>query len=909
MTPLIRKEIRLLLPFFGIALFLAVLPAWFVSANGFASSGNQSIFWVFGFGLVLLGLAPFGQEVGLGTFSSSLAQPAQRNRIWTTKFLVMLAAALLVLLALIVSIHLRFDSLLKEVAQRIDEEKRANYLWDLDFQKSLLKALNSHSFWWIGLAAAAVGLSGGLWSSLLFRQIGAALWFSLLVPAVFFIGVEWFVPGEFAREIILLVGAAVYSLAGVLWAHRLFLQAQDVQWLGDTISPFALRSASAQTASAELRRLPPSQVGRYSRHFPTFIKGVKVWRHSRALVRKEILSHQITYLVAFGLFVLHICTLAIRKFYTFPHNSEMRFAVESVPFLWFLLPWLIGSVAVAEERKLGTVESQFCIPVRRFFQFIVKFAIVLLLGIVLGALVPCLLEAGGISLGISSGFSESNFVLGPEFFSFAGITAIIAAILAAISFYASTLTRNTLHALGAGILFTGAFWVLFEWVISETHTGYGYSFWSGDLIFRIGIPVLVIAVLCLSWSNYKLLYVGGNVWLRNVLILGVSLFLVGTGTAVIYQRPWELLTSLEPKHGPARLSGPVRPALCTSDNRAVALLPDGRLWAGVNYRWKDMDQYYEYEAWDAYHQVYSKQMHELQVAVPGGGQFVGGSNWVSVAAIPDGEVVALQSDGSLWRILSWRDNAKYFEWKPWFSLIPEPRRIGSDSDWKSVVGTGTERFLALKTDGSVWQLGYLDDGPGPPSMNYHTQQPVRLGTNSDWAAIFAGEGQVLFMKYNGEIWTQERDARGRYELKKTNMNGSDWLAVAGWEPNFYLHKDGSLWASGSLPRIVFGTRNRSITMHRIGRDSDWQQIATGHEVPVGLKNGKIVESNRELFSATLGQPSRSSDWLAVDADDDRLLALAADGTISCWYPREATGRLLGPTRRPVWSMNVLDDTK
>jgi hypothetical protein len=98
-------------------------------------------------------------------------------------------------------------------------------------------------------------------------------------------------------------------------------------------------------------------------------------------------------------------------------------------------------------------------------------------------------------------------------------------------------------------------------------------------------------------------------------------------------------------------------------------------------------------------------------------------------------------------------------------------------------------------------------------------------------------------------------------------------------------------------------------MHRIGQDSNWQQIAKDIGVPVGIKNGKIVESNRELFSATLGQPSRNSDWLAVNVDSDSLLAFAADGTISCWYPRGNTGELLAPTRRPVWSMNVLGETQ
>ncbi len=878
MTHLLRKEIRLLLPFFGIALFLAVVPPWILAGESFASSAQETVFWAFGFGLVLLGLAPFGQEFGLGTFSNLLAQPAQRNRIWWTKLLLILAAALLVLLALIISIHLRFDSLLATVAQRIEEDTRAHYLWDLDYQKSLLKNLHSHAFWWIGIAAAAVGVSGGLWASLLFRQIGAALWFSLLVPAVFFLGVEWFVPGDSAREIVLLAGAAAYSIAGVFWARRLFLAAQDVQWLGDSISPFSLRSANAQAALEGSRRLRPL----------------------RTLLLKEIQSHQISYLIAFGLLVLHFCTLVFRKFYTLPNNSEVRFAVESVPFLWFLLPWLIGSVAVAEERKLGTVESQFCVPVRRLFQFTVKLAIVLLLGVVLGALMPCLLEAGGSLLGITSGVSESHFFFGPnEFFSFARNAAIVAATLAGISFFASTLTRNTLHALGASIVFTGAYWTLFQWVIGESLSGYGYSIWNGHLIFRIGIPVLILVALWLSWSNYKLLQINGNVWLRNALILGVSLFLVGMGTALIYQRPWELLTSFEPKHGPAQLSGPVRPALRTSYERAVALLPDGRLWAGVNYHW---DQLAEYEYWDSLN--HSNEVYHVRTAAPDGGEFVRGSNWVSVAAIP-GEVVALQSDGSLWRILSWQDKtnkinwANKFKWNLWFSLMPDPRRIDSDNDWKSVAAAADE-FVALKTDGTVWHWGYIrKDQLGSESP--YVEQPVRIGTDSDWEAIFSEGYNVLFMKHDGEVWTQNNDKA----LNKLNLNGSDWLDVAG---NFYLHKDGSLWASGFLPRVVFGTRPPSMAMHRVGQDSDWQQIAAGYGPVAAIKKGKLVENDRELFSATLGQPSRYSDWLAISAEHDSLLAVGADGTISCWFPRNAGG-LLGPTRRPLWSLNVLTDSE
>jgi hypothetical protein len=40
--------------------------------------------------------------------------------------------------------------------------------------------------------------------------------------------------------------------------------------------------------------------------------------------------------------------------------------------LWLGLPFLVGSAAVAEERKLGTLEGQLCLPTTRRTQFAVK---------------------------------------------------------------------------------------------------------------------------------------------------------------------------------------------------------------------------------------------------------------------------------------------------------------------------------------------------------------------------------------------------------------------------------------------------------------------------------------------------------------------------------------------------------
>src|SRR6185312_1728942 len=546
MSPLIRKEVRLILPFWGIAIFLAVVPAFIVPTDGWVSRMNEAVFWALGFGAILLGLAPFGQEFSLGTFQSMLAQPFERRRIWTTKILLMLLAALVVLLAFMVAVHFRLDADLKESMERFAPTRRQWLPGNTkieDLKQSTVNFYHSE-FWIAGLGGGAmlifVGLAGGFWTSLLFRQTGAALWFAILIPGVILVVTEivshiFLLP----TNIFLVPTLLVYAVAGFIWARRMFFAAQDAQWLGGTISFLSLSPAKPQTESVAVRRKKPLA----------------------ALVRKEFQSHQISLLIAFGLLVLHLATLVVRKFTPMTRNSEVRFAVEAVPLLWLMLPWVIGAVAVAEERKLGTMESQLCLPVTRRLQFVVKLLMVLLLGAVLGGVIPGLIETLGV-------FAHVPSEIVPGFKS--GMGMILGALaIAFISFFASTLTRNTLTGLGASILIGGIFIALFQWLEAESH-GYYYSLWRGPLLFIILVLVWAIALVWLCFSNYKRLHAGRKVWLQNFLVLAIILVCAGVSAAIIYQRPWELAMSLEPKRGPARLNGSVHPVIYRPMHRIFA---------------------------------------------------------------------------------------------------------------------------------------------------------------------------------------------------------------------------------------------------------------------------------------------------------------------------------------------------
>jgi hypothetical protein len=909
MILLLRKEIRLLLPFWGIAMMLAIVPSWLVSVliAPVNSGAVEIVYWGFGLGMILLGLAPFGQEFSLGTFSSMLAQPTERRRIWTTKIILISAAALLVLIAYLVANHLRLDFLLRADLQRLRE-----YHTDW-IHKSLAEAMAASGNWYadelsrswkIGVLLLLIGISGGLWTSLLFRQTGAAFWFVILIPGALYVAVEMVCQSVSGHTLGLILAAVftIYSAIGVVWARHMFAVAQDSEWLGETVSLLSLSPGKPREDIAVPRR-----------------KGVL-----RALVRKELQTHQISLLIGFGLLVLHICTLMFRRIETLNRNSELRFAIAAVPFLWLFVPGLIGCVAVAEERKLGTMESQLCLPVTRRFQFATKLAIALFLGIVLGGVMPSLLEWQGTRFHIASEIvgvtpdANSNYAsLNPfDFRQYVDrgvlLMCLNSAIITLISFFASTLSRNTLHALGGAIVFGFSFFLLFEWLLNGV-SSYEYFLWKGPLIFFIGVPVTVIAIIGLSFANYKRLHAGRNVWLRNLLILSAIMVFTGIATAFIDQRPWELAIPREPLHGPRRLTGPVRPAITVTPGvKIIALLPDGRLWMATQYRWEKSAEDRDSESLEIHR-------HRFEFPVPINGVFVAGSNWVAFAANGSGlnpDVVALRSDGTLWDTLSRTNGTNFKHWEDMLGQQPDLKRIGSDSDWKSLV-SAQMAFFAVKTNGTLWGWGHNEDKQIGTNYGEFVREPVRIGDDSDWESLLADRNGVLFMKRDGSVWISVW-AGANLGLKRVRIDsgGGEWLSVAGVQDSrILIRRDGSLWAHGFRTERLFGIKNPNWQRSqpgRIGDDSDWYEVSGFPPDLVAIKGGRLMKNNLSLFAGTIGQPSEYSDWLAADVYWDRLVALAADGTICMWRnipPDRGFPQVLAPTHHPVWSLNIFADSK
>jgi ABC-type transport system involved in multi-copper enzyme maturation permease subunit len=818
------------------------------------------VFGPFALGVLLLSITPFGQELNWGTFSVLLSQPIPRPRLWLVKVEVVAVALGLAFLAFCISNHIRVDSALESMKHTVwrnafdhPGEKTAY------FAKLVADSRRSASqdTLLIGGLAVFAGFAGGLWTTLLFRQVTAAFWLTLLIPMGLTVVASNLLknfPDAVARAgLALILGA--YSAAGFLWAKRFFLTLQDTQWTGGVVSLPAWGKQVTERGPLMLpRKLKPL----------------------RALLRKEFQAQHVNLLLAGGLLLVHLGVVGFRRWsaeYLATHQSTAM-ALEMVPLLWLVMPLLIGSVAVAEERKLGTFQSNLCLPASRRIQFFAKLAIGVLLGIILGGIFPLLVEKlapHNNVTGNTTGLAFLGDTRPIELLQLAGSIG-----LTLLAFYGSTLTRNALQAMGAGL--SGAVVVCLV-IFGAQHCGDSADFllWTGPLVWLIGWPVMTLTIFLLAYQNYKSIQPDFSVWTRNGATLLAALVCVAFVTTTVYHRMWEAWLPDEPPHSfydefsvmgrqPLTEVARGRRAVCklaASGSQKAVVLPDGRLWLQQRQA-RLIDQRFLHQEMVAWYETGPKYTG-----------FADGSNWRDVA-ITQGSCFGIRADGTLWNISGA---------KPGSGLT----QVGQDHDWETI-SAGHESFCALKSDGSLWQWGWRPAAPGPKLT-----APVQVGTENDWAAVCVSWSQVAAVKSDGSVW------RWRWRSRNPGLP-EPWLTGACSEPVSFAFSepvvasvcaDGTLWIGGNLTNSAYarvvpeGLAQRAATeMVRWGSDSDWKVIrfvSWGKVVGIRRDGTLWLWDENRLFRPSSAwivlptMPSRFANWISVCEDDNAFLALARDG--------------------------------
>lgn len=832
MNPLLKKEIRLLLPAWIAAVLLALVQL--------VKPLDFYVVTLLFLGMTIMALTTIGRETSLNTFSNMLAQPAERVCLWKTKLSILAVAFLTVfgvwLVAFVFSGALGFDT---------------------------QSAENAYNLFITACLIATATFTGGLWTTLLLRQPAAAFWLTLLIPATLsgftaaFVSQSQPDSGVIA---VLCVIFAVYSVGGFLFARWLFFRAQDTGWSGGTLALPEWKWFAAQFEATGANR----------NRRPIF-----------ALLNKEFQLQQAALTGAVGLLVLHIGILALRANHKFARESAGEILTAIFWMLWLVLPVLIGNTAVAEERKLGVLEGQLCLPSSRRKQFAIKTLATFFLGIFLGGVMPILLESIGVAFGAqNSMFTGKDQPTAYALYVFLLGAMATSAWLTLVSLFASSLARNFLQAVGFAIV-TLIGWISIIPIFTNQHMAFYDSIaFHSILPLIIAVPTIIITLLWLAYRNFKSYRDGWPLWWRNLAgLAGAALFIV-VGSAAIYHRAWEVFEPAEPAHGPAKLSLANPPVFGNERYGNLQVrLPDGRtLLAYLNPGANGFDRSQWWRMWrviiDPLPSIIAPQRF--------------GTNWVSVHKSI--ETVGIQADGTLW--VSQRTGQSIL---PTAALI----QFGTESNWQQVAcGNEWSSVLLLKKDGTLWRWGtnyfagnsqeWLRQWPG-----LRTFQPYQIGTNSDWREIFGGDA-YHGLKADGSVWNIIFNKKNRDEVFDDHMFEQiplpERFQRRPSEMGAYVKNDGYLW-------IYWNRSNHGKEAYHAqqnGHETNWAAVANTWSYMVALKSDGTLwhwvprkgawEIDYTVPPTRLGI---HNDWVALAPAENGIVTLAADGSLWFWPDRNS----------------------
>jgi len=440
-TTLAKKEFRALL-----AIWVAT--AGTIAADPFMRGTSlHSLFplGVFAYitGSLALGAHVIGHEYSNRTLGSLFAQPCRRSAILLIKGLVL--AVMLIALALL--------------AWRLLFAPPGRIMADVS-----------------GPLAVALPFAGALfvapYVTMRLRSQMAGVVFTAAIP-----GTAWLTA--------LLVGVTIYGAGSD--AAETFAMAvwRPAMWI--------IAAAGGLLSARTFLRLQDIEEGREELRLPRWLATADrnpvrppLWM----LVKKELRLQQMTFtmpLLFGGIWVA--LTIAGRLNPEFGHD----FPIRGVALLYFaLLPLLIGSLASAQERQFGTLDSQAMLPVSHVQQWTVKAGVVIALALVLGVLMPWVFLA------------PAEAPKGMLWLLTGGIL-----LLTTWSLYLSSLSPSGIVALALMLPATAAAIVAVRWIDSLVETAFGPNHAvvmrpSTDLMIQAALVApVVIALVFFAGRNHR----------------------------------------------------------------------------------------------------------------------------------------------------------------------------------------------------------------------------------------------------------------------------------------------------------------------------------------------------------------------------------------------------------------------
>lgn len=204
--------------------------------------------------------------------------------------------------------------------------------------------------------------------------------------------------------------------------------------------------------------------------------------------------------------------------------------------------------------------------------------------------------------------------------------------------------------------------------------------------------------------------------------------------------------------------------------------------------------------------------------------------------------LALRSDGTLW---AWGINTAVLGIGNTSGAVNSPVQVGTGSDW-AAISCGTVHSAGLRTDGSLWTWGHDTEGQLGDDVYLNQKfSPVAILPAYRWKSVICFDYSTMAVREDGSLWAWGNNYNGILGDGTTTQRptpvrigtDTDWAAVSA---GYMLKTDGTLWKLGT----------HIVPITRIGDRMDWIVLAGGYNQTL------VLRSNGSLWSlANMGNPT------------------------------------------------------
>ena len=222
---------------------------------------------------------------------------------------------------------------------------------------------------------------------------------------------------------------------------------------------------------------------------------------------------------------------------------------------------------------------------------------------------------------------------------------------------------------------------------------------------------------------------------------------------------------------------------------------------------------------------------------------------------------AVSDQGSLW---CWGSNTWGELGDADFSAtacFPSPRRIGTETDWFAITA-GQYHACGLRRPGTLWCWGIADERLGLGSTSdTPLLEPTQVGSATDWASVDAGQNDGCGIRADGTLWCWGSEGPDLTPVLRPTRIGSDrdWSTVStDVFARCAIKQDHSLWCWGRNVegQLGLGDSADREAPTRVPDPPFWSQISVGRFATCGFDIDNELWCSGENASGQLGLGDR-----------------------------------------------------